>query len=78
MVGDVSTKTNLEFLTALFWMIQNVGIVGALILSQIFVAEVKIIYLISLFVIAISLIILLLLLRLGIEKIREKISQEVF
>jgi len=78
LVGDVSTKTNLEFLTALFWMIQNVGIVGALILSQIFVAEVKIIYLISLFVIAISLIILLLLLRLGIEKIREKISQEVF
>lgn len=77
LVGDVSTKNNLEFLTALFWMIQNIGVVGALFLSQIFTSEVKIIYLISILVIVISLLILLPLLRLGIEKIREKISQEV-
>lgn len=77
LVGDVSTKENLEFLTALFWMVQNIGVVSALSLSQVFKAEVQTLYLISIFILVISLIILLPLLRLKIEKIREKISQEV-
>lgn len=77
LVGDVTTKSNIEFLTALFWMIQNIGVVSALLLSQIFKAEIQTLYLISIFIVVISLIILFPLLRLKIEKIKEKISQEV-
>ena len=77
LVGDVSTKNNLEFLTALFWMVQGVGVVSALFLSQVLQTQVKTLYLISILVMIISLMILLPLLRLGIEKIKEKISQEV-
>ncbi|PIR02384.1 MAG: hypothetical protein CO031_01485 [Candidatus Nealsonbacteria bacterium CG_4_9_14_0_2_um_filter_37_38] len=77
LVGDVSTKNNLEFLTALFWMVQGVGVVSALFLSQVLQTQVKTLYLISILVMVISLMILLPLLRLGIEKIKEKISQEV-
>ena len=77
LVGDVTTEDNLEFLTALFWMVQNIGVVSALLLSQIFKLEVINLYLISILIIISSLIILLPLLRLGTKKIREKISQEV-
>lgn len=77
LVGDVTAKSNIEFLVALFWMVQNIGVVSALLLSQIFKAEIRTLYLISIFVVATSLIILLPLLKLKIEKIREKISQEV-
>ena len=75
LVGDVSTQSNVEFLAALFWMVQNIGVVSALLISGIFLT--KIIYLISIIVIISSLMILLPLLRLNFEKIREKISQEV-
>lgn len=77
LVGDVSTENNLEFLTALFWMIQNIGVVGALVLSQVFKAEIAILYLISIFIMIISSITLLPLFRLKTEEIKEKISQEV-
>ena len=77
LVGDVTTEDNLEFLTALFWMVQNIGVVCALLLSQIFKLEVITLYLISILIIIGSFIILLPLLRLDTEKIREKISQEV-
>ena len=77
LVGDVATKDNLEFLAALFWMAQNVGIISALLLSRMFKTDVQIIYAISIFVIGISILILFPLLRLKIEKIKEKISQEM-
>lgn len=77
LVGDVSTEQNLEFLTALFWMVQGIGTVSALLLSQVFKSEPKVIYLVSIFVVAASLLILLPLLKLKIEKIKEKLSQEV-
>jgi len=77
LVGDVSTENNLEFLTALFWMVQNTGVLIALILSQIFKIETFALYLVSITITFISLIILLPLLELGTEKIRNKISQEV-
>jgi MFS family permease len=76
-VGDLATENNLEFLTALFWMVQIIGTVSALTLSSIFKLEVKTLYLISAFVITISLFVLLPLLRMKTEKIREKISQEI-
>ncbi len=75
LVGDVATKSNLEFLTALFWMVQNIGVVSALIISSLLFT--KTIYLISILAIGLSLFILLPLLRLKIDEIREKISQEV-
>ena len=77
LVGDVTTEDNLEFLTALFWMVQNIGVLSALLLSQIFKLEIINLYLISIIIVFISLIILLPLFGLGTEKIREKISQEV-
>ena len=77
LVGDVTTEDNLEFLTALFWMVQNIGVVSALLLSQMFKLEVMTLYFISIIIVISSLIILLPLLGLGTEKIREKISQEV-
>ena len=77
LIGDVTTENNLEFLTALFLMIQNIGVVSALFLSQIFKLEVITLYLISIFIVVVSLIILLPLLKLDIDKIKEKISQEV-
>lgn len=75
LIGDVSTKNNLESLTALFWMASNIAVVFALMISSIFLT--KTIYLISLLVMGISLIALLPLLRLKTEKLKELISQEV-
>ncbi|MCK5477209.1 MAG: MFS transporter, partial [Candidatus Aenigmarchaeota archaeon] len=77
LVGDVSTKENLEYLTALFWMVQNTGVVSALILSQIFKSEIGLLYLISSLVIIGSLIILLPLMHKSTKKIREQIQSEV-
>lgn len=75
LVGDVSTKDNLEFLTALFWMAQNVGVVSALVISGLLLTSA--VYLISIFIMAASLLVLSPLLRLKTEKIKEMISQEV-
>lgn len=76
-VGDIATETNLEFLVALFWMIQNIGVVSALFLSQIFKIEITTLYLISIFIVIFSFMILLPLFRLSTEEIKEKISQEM-
>ena len=76
LVGDIATTSNLETISALFWTIQNMGILSALVISQFFKSEARIIYLISIFIAVISFWILLPLLRLKIEKIREKILQE--
>jgi len=76
LVGDIATTSNLETIGALFWTIQNMGILSALVISQFFKSEARIIYLISIFIAVISFWILLPLLRLKIEKIREKILQE--
>lgn len=76
LIGDVSTKSNLEFLTALFWMASNAAVVSALIISSLFLT--KIIYLISLSIIGISFIILLPLLKLETKELKEVISREVF
>jgi MFS family permease len=77
LVGDVSTKDNLEFLTALFLMAQSIGIVIALFISQVFQSEIKIIYYISIFAIALLFLVIAPLLRIKTEKIKEKISQEM-
>jgi len=78
LIGDITTKKNLEFVMALFWIFQNLGIVSALFISKIFIVETKIIYLLSILVTVISLLILIPLLRLKLEKIKEKLSNEIF
>lgn len=77
LVGDVTTENNLEYLTALFWMVQSIGIVSSLILSQSLKLEPLILYFISIAVVIVSFVILLPILRLNTEEIKRKISQEM-
>ena len=76
LVGDVSTKGNLEFLTAFFWTVQNMSVVLALIISKIFVSEISAIYLVSIIVTVVSFLILQPLLKLSVNEIKERISEE--
>ena len=75
LIGDVSTKENLEFLTAFLFMIQNIGVILALLLSS--QLSIKMIYPISIAVTIISFLIVLPLLKLDLKEIKEKIAQEV-
>ena len=77
LVGDVSTKNNLEFLTATFWMVQSMGVVIALIISQAFLTGTRTVYCSSIIAVAVSLLLILPLFRLKMEEIKEKISREV-
>lgn len=75
LVGDVSTKENMEFITALFWMVQNAGVVSALVISSLVKTEG--IFIGSILVVIISFMILLPLLKLNLEEIKLKLSQEI-
>lgn len=75
LIGDVSTKNNLEFLTALFSLASNVAVVSALIISSLFLT--KMVYLISLSIIGISFVILLPLLKLEAKALKEIMSREI-
>lgn len=75
-IGDVGSKNNLEFISAMFNMVGNIGIVVALVISQIFIADVKLIYLFSALITLAAFIILTPLLRTKINLIKEKIIQE--
>jgi len=75
LVGDVSTKKNLEYLTSFFWMIQNVGVVSALILSTFI--QTKVIYLISMVALSLSFFIVFPLLKAGFQHIKQRIAFEI-
>ena len=75
LFGDVSTRQNLEFLTAVFSIFQVLGIVLALLISSQF--SIKIIYLISMIVSVVSFVFVLPLLALEPREIREEIVKEV-
>lgn len=75
LVGDFTTAKNLDYLTGLFWMMQGVGTIFALVLSVII--DVKAAYLISIIVLIASFFILLPILKSNPQKIKEKISLEV-
>lgn len=75
LVGDVSTKSNLEYLTAFFWMIQNIGVVSSLLLSAFI--QTKMIYVISIVALLITFFILIPLLKQNFITIKEKISKEI-
>lgn len=75
LMGDISTKENLEFLTAIFSVFQVLGIVLALLISAHF--SIKMIYLISIAVTVVSFLFVLPLLGLGSQEIKEKIAGEM-
>jgi MFS family permease len=75
LVGDVTTEKNLEYLTALFWMVQNVGAVSALVLSTFIQSNT--LYLISLLVEAGIFLLIVPLLRSDFTFIRSQISTEM-
>jgi MFS family permease len=75
LVGDVTTKKNLEYLTSFFWMIQNGGMVISLILSTFI--QTKMIYIISIGALSLSLLILLPIFKVGFPAVKQRISQEV-
>lgn len=75
LIGDVSNEENLEVLTALFWMAQNLGVLFALGISSLILA--KTIYLASIVIMIISLLILYPLLKSDLKVIKSKIDQEI-
>jgi len=75
LVGDVSTKENLEYLTSFFWMIQNVGVVSALILSTFI--QTKAVYLVSIATLSLCLLIVFPLLKAGFQQVKLRIALEV-
>ena len=74
LIGDITTKKNLEYITALFWTVQNLGVVSALVIS-IFI-QTKIVYLISIGVLVIIFAILFPLLILPLSTIKQKLAQD--
>lgn len=77
LTGDVSTKKNLPFLAALFWIAQGIGTVAALALSRVLLPGFAKIYLASALVAAVSLLTLATLFREDTGKIRMMISKEI-
>jgi MFS family permease len=75
LVGDVSTKENLEYLASFFWMIQNVGVVAALILSTFI--QTKVVYLISIATLSLCLFIVFSLLQASLQQVKQRIALEI-
>jgi len=75
LVGDVTTKKNLEYLIAFFWMIENVGVVAALVLSSFI--QTKTIYLISIVTLFVTLCILIPILKEDFKLTRQRLAKEV-
>ncbi|MFA5086931.1 MAG: MFS transporter [Candidatus Paceibacterota bacterium] len=78
LIGDVTTKDNLEPVSALFWMVQNVAVVITLFVSGMFKESINSLYYISILAIFVSALILLPFFKLELKEIKNKISQEVF
>lgn len=73
-IGDISNNKNLVNISALFFMVGNIGLVFALILSS--VLEESMIYLAFMIILFLSFFIILPLFRLNIKEIKNKISKE--
>lgn len=75
LVGDISTSENLSSLTSLFWAIQNIGTVCALLVALILAG--KGVYLGSLGFVVVSLVVLYPVLRHSLPEAKEKIEKEM-
>ena len=76
LIGDVGSQNNLEFISALFNMVGNVAVVAALVISQIFKTDIKLIYIFSILISLTAFFILIPLFRMKTSVIKEKIIQE--
>jgi MFS family permease len=75
LVGDVTNKKNLEFVSSLFWVMKNIGVVSALLLSSILSSN--IVYLISMIVAMVSILVASPLFISKISEIRSKLCREI-
>lgn len=73
LIGDISQEDNLEFLTSLFFVMSNLGMIASLVISSIFL-EAKIIYLTSILIMVVSYLIVSPILRQPTKTIKDKIS----
>ena len=75
LIGDISTKNNLEFIAALFGLLRILGILLALILSNLI--KTKLVYLIAVGIIFLSSIAVLPLFKFSLMQIRERLAKEI-
>lgn len=75
LLGDISSKTNLEFLVALFLAANNIGLVTSLIIAS--VLRTNIVFLISLILVSITFVVVLPLLREDVKNIRGRLEKEI-
>lgn len=75
LVGDVSTKKNIEFIAALFWIFRNLGIVVTLFIPT--VMSIDKVYIVAISVTIISLVTTSLLFRKSFKEIRKKLELEI-
>jgi len=75
LIGDFSNKSNIQFLTALFWIVQQIGVVTSLFLAK--SVQDKKVYLIAMAGILISLIVILPLFKRSFKDIKETLSKEI-
>ncbi|HKZ41164.1 MAG TPA: MFS transporter [Candidatus Hodarchaeales archaeon] len=75
LTGDIATKENLPYVSALVWMIQSVSIVAGLVLGKFL--PVHTLFQVSFVMIAVCGVFVYLILRTPLEKIRAKIAAEV-
>ncbi len=74
-LGDISTKENLEYLQALFIIMQNIGLTISLLISTVITSN--IIYIVSLALLLLSIIILFPIFRTETNKVKEKLVHEI-
>ncbi len=74
LIGDVSTSKNVEYLTAFFLMIENIGVVASLILSNFI--QTRTIYIISLTILGISFMMSMPIFLSDLNTLRDKIAKE--
>ncbi len=75
LLGDVASKTNLEFLVALFLAANNIGLVMSLIIASIF--RTNVVFLITLALVSLVLIIVIPLLRTDVKELRKRLEKEI-
>lgn len=75
LLGDISSKTNLEFLVALFLAANNVGLVSALIIASVF--RTNIVFIVTLLLVLLTLVLIAPILRRDVKDIKAKLEKEI-
>jgi len=75
LIGDISDENNLDFVTALFWMMQNFGVVVALFITLFL--KTREVYLILFLIVAVAFLAVWPILKTNLNLIQRKVSQEL-